>query len=99
MKEGIQRQAVSQSESESELRVLRRTKLKLVHCKFALLLAFRVRDGACVCPFLLAFVGFAHSASAHNCSHLRPCQARFISVKKELHIQENGSSTLHLNPH
>ena len=55
MKEGIQRQAVSQSESESELRVLRRTKLKLVHCKFALLLAFRVRDGACVCPF---FVGF-----------------------------------------
>ena len=49
--------------------------------------------------FLLAFVGFAHSASAHNCSHLRPCQARFISVKKELHIQENGSSTLHLNPH
>ena len=30
--------------------------------------------------FLLAFVGFAHSASAHNCSHLRPCQARFISI-------------------
>ena len=22
-----------------------------------------------------------------------------VSVKKELHIQENGSSTLHLNPH
>lgn len=83
MKEGIQRQAVSQSESESELRVLRRTKLKLVHCKFALLLAFRVRQlemvRACAL-FLLACVGFAHSASAHNCSHLRPCQARFISI-------------------
>ena len=67
MKEGIQRQAVSQSESESELRVLRRTKLKLVHCKFALLLAFRVRDGACVCPF---FVGFCWICTQRECSQL-----------------------------
>lgn len=81
MKEGIQRQAVSQSESESELRVLRRTKLKL---SFTANLPFCWRLGlemvrACAL-FLLACVGFAHSASAHNCSHLRPCQARFISI-------------------
>ena len=62
MKEAIQRQAVSQS--ESELRVLRRIKLKLVHCKFANLLGFRVREGV-VCPF---FVGFAHIAN--ECSQL-----------------------------
>ena len=75
MKEAIQRQAVSQS--ESELRVLRRMKLKLVHCKFAHLLGFRVREGV-VCPF---FVGLHTSQmSAHNYSYVRPYQARFISI-------------------
>jgi len=62
----------------------------------------RLREGACAlfCWLVLAVHIPRVLTTIRTCVLTKHVLSVFpVSVKKELHIQENGSSTLHSNPH